>query len=93
MLRLLLQSSENYIILVVDTIGTGGQGDKFQKVTAAIIHPPFPFISLILPLAGVQAYTYMNLGVNEAKDVVNAVKWVRDNNCFVDGDRIALWGW
>jgi len=39
-----------------------------------------------------KATTYMNLGVNEARDVVNAIAWA-STMCFVDSDRVALWGW
>jgi hypothetical protein len=31
--RAVLQSSQGFIVFVVDPIGTGGQGDKFQKAT------------------------------------------------------------
>jgi len=37
-------------------------------------------------------YTYMQLGVNESNDVVRAVQWLR-SKCYVDKNRIALWGW
>jgi len=34
----------------------------------------------------------MNLGVHEAKDVLQAIKYL-NSLCFVDSSRIALWGW
>jgi len=39
-----------------------------------------------------KSHTYMDLGVNESRDVVNAIKWLRQQ-CYVDQSEIHLWGW
>jgi dipeptidyl-peptidase-4 len=39
-----------------------------------------------------KSHTYKTLGVNEARDVVKVISWLKQQ-CYVDADRVALWGW
>ena len=60
--------SEGYVVVAVDSRGTGGRGAEFRKCT------------------------YMQLGVLETKDQVEAAKYLGKQS-FVDKNRIGIWGW
>lgn len=60
--------SLGFIVVTVDSSGTGCRGAEFEKCT------------------------YLNLGVLESKDQVEAALWLAKQD-YVDADHIGIWGW